>query len=143
MPDSDVQFLSAEQARYLVEMAERARAGLGRFVGHEVVYDATALQLLDEWVERVMEQSPRPRQDLRVLWMAFLGETFRRRFGGEWVAHEDGGQGLAVLCPAEAGGLHLVEVARQIRRRIANGFADSLALFYVEEGILLKQRKEI
>ena len=30
-----VKFLAPERARYLVEMAERARAGLSRFVGYE------------------------------------------------------------------------------------------------------------
>jgi hypothetical protein len=139
---SDLSFLSAEQARYLVEMAERARARLSRFAGYETFYDATALQLLDEWIERVMEHMPRPSRDLLVLWTAFLGETFRRRFEGEWVIQEGNGQNLAILCPAVDGGLHSVEVARQVNRRIRKGFAESMAFFYLREGVLLRQRRE-
>jgi len=143
MPQDDVQFLSPEQARSLVEMAERARDELSRFAGYAVAYDATALQLLDEWVERVVQRTPQPQPALTVLWTAFLGEVFRRRYGGEWVVHEENGRALAVLCPAGRGGLHLVQVAEQVRRRIANGFADSLALFYAQESVLLRRREEI
>ncbi len=39
-----VKFLAPERARYLVEMAERAREGLSRFVGYEADDGATALQ---------------------------------------------------------------------------------------------------
>jgi hypothetical protein len=141
MPDSDVRFLSAEQARYLVEMAEQARARLSRFTGHQVAYDATALQLLDEWIEQALERIPRPPQELRVLWIAFLGETFRRRFEGQWVVHEGRKRSLAVLCPAADGGLRVVEVGRQVRHRIDAGFGGSLALFYVQEGIQLRRRE--
>ncbi|MBN1177913.1 MAG: hypothetical protein JXD18_01795 [Anaerolineae bacterium] len=142
MPDSsEVTFLSAEQARYLAEMAERARIKLSHFAGYETFYDATALQLLDEWIERVTERTPRPSQDLQVLWMAFLGETFRRRFEGEWVVHEGNGQNLSVMCPAVDGGLQVVEVSRQVQRRIVQGFSESMAFFYLREGVLLKKRK--
>jgi hypothetical protein len=143
MPDADVSFLSAEQARYLVETAENSRTYLGGFAEHPVGYDATALQLLDEWIERVLKEEPDPPQQMRVLWIAFLGETFRRRFEGEWVVHEADGQTLAVLCPSVQGGLHVVEVATQVHLRIVNGFADSLALFYLQESIRLRQRREV
>jgi hypothetical protein len=76
-----------------------------------------------------------------VLWIAFLGETFRRRFEGEWVVHEGAKGSLAVLCPAFDGGLRTVDVARQVRQRVGRGFSDSLALFYVQESIQLKQRQ--
>jgi hypothetical protein len=141
MPDKDVQFLSAEQARYLVEMAEQARTRLSEFAGYDVGYDSTALQLLDEWIERVSERAPKPPHELRVLWIAFLGEAFRRRFEGEWVAHAEKKGSLAVLCPATDGGLQTVDVAKQVRQRIEQGFSNSLALFYVQESIQLKQRQ--
>jgi hypothetical protein len=131
--------LSPERARQLVELAERARDELARFSGQEVHYDATALQLLDEWIERV----PRPSKPLQVLWIAFLGEGFRRRHGGEWVICRDDGGRLAVLCPAGSGMPHRVEVTTQVARRIANGIADSLALFYARESILLRLPEEV
>lgn len=142
MPESDVRFLGAEQSRYLVEMAERARVRLSHFAGYEVGYDAPALQLLDEWIERVMEEQSQPSQEYRILWIALLGETFRRRFEGEWVMKEGNGQALAVLCPAVMGGLHIVEIARQIQRRIKGGFKNSLSMFYLQESIQLRQIRE-
>ncbi|MGD1996033.1 MAG: hypothetical protein PVH62_04590 [Anaerolineae bacterium] len=141
MIKGDMRFVSAERARRLVEIAEQAKAQLSRLAGHDVAYDATALQLLDEWIERMAQRTPDPQRELRVLWIAFLGETFRRRHNGEWAVQERDGGTLVVLCPAEAGGLHAVEVAAQVQRRIANGFVDSLALFYAQESIVLKQRQ--
>ncbi len=140
MASENVEFLKPDQARYLVETAERARVELGRWAGQRVNYDATALQLLDEWIEHVVRSTPTPSPSMRVLWTAFLGEVFRRRYQGEWVVRKDDGKSLGVLCPKKAGGLHVVEVARQVQRRIRNGFADSLALFYVREGALLRAR---
>jgi len=134
-----VKFLLPEQARYLAEMAERARAGLSRFVGYEVDYDATALQLLDEWIDRHLRQFPNPSQGMRLLWISFLGEMFRRRHKGEWIVQERGkGGGLAVLCPMESGGLYTVDVSSQIGRRIAHGMSASLAYFYTITCIELK-----
>ena len=134
-----VEFLRPDWARQMVELAERARAALSRLSGQDVEYNAVALHLLDEWIERVPSPSPK----LRLLWVAFLGEVFRRRYGGEWVIHRDDGQQLAVLCPTESGGTHRVEVATQVARRLANGLSDSLALFYTQESILLKQPKDL
>lgn len=142
MSGSDVQFLNAEQARFLVEVAEQARARLSRFAGQDVAYDATALQLLDEWIDHTLKQSPHPSQEMQTLWLAFLGEAFRRRFEGEWVIQQDRGRVLAILCPTADGGLRTIEVAQQVRRRIREGFSASLAMFYLSESILLKQRKD-
>ena len=134
-----VRFLAPEQARYLAEMAERARTGLSRFVGYEVGYETTALQLLDEWVDRHLRQFPNPSQGMCLLWISFLGEMFHRHRTGEWIFQErDKGQGLAVLCPTESGGLCTVDVSDQINRRIAHGMSDSLAYFYAITCIKLK-----
>lgn len=134
-----VEFLSPEWARQMVELAERARMELSRFSSQSVGYDAAALHLLDEWIERV----PSPSEKVRLLWVAFLGEIFRRRHGGEWVIHRENGQRLAVLCPTQSGGVHRVEVAVQVGNRLAHGLADSLALFYTQESILLRQPKDL
>jgi len=134
-----VRFLAPEQAHYLAEMAERARAGLSRFVGYEADYSATALQLLDEWIDRHLRQFPNPSQGMRSLWISFLGEMFRRHHRGEWIFQEqDKGKGLAVLCPTESGGLYAVDVSGQVNRRIAHGMSASLAYFYTVTCIKLK-----
>lgn len=135
-------FLPPKQARYLAEMAERARAGLSRFVGYEAAYDSTALQLLDEWIDRHLRQFPNPSQGMRLLWTSFLGEMFRRRHGGEWVIQEsEQGERLAVLCPAEGGGLHTVDISNQIGRRITRGISASLAYFYTITSIELRAKR--
>ncbi len=134
-----VDFLSAEQARQLVEVAERARDEIARFAEQNVEYNAPALQLLDEWIDR----TPNPGASLRVLWTAFLGEMFRRRHGGEWITYEDDGKKLAVLCPTDTGGVTRVEVAAQVTQRINNGMVDSLALFYLMESALLHRPDEL
>jgi hypothetical protein len=135
-------FLSPEQIRYLVETAEQARAAVVHFSGQNVGYDAIALQLMDEWIDRHLRRFPEPSQRMRLLWVSFLGEMFRRRHGGEWVVEDDGeskGE-LAVLCPAEGGGVHRVDVSGQVGRRIAEGMSASLSYFYAITSIELKIR---
>jgi len=140
MMEESVSFLSPDQARYLVEVAEEAHAGLGRFVGHEVAYDPIALQLLDEWIERHVRQSPSPSQSTRLLWVSFLGEVFRRRHEGEWVLWGRD-QRLAVLCPTEGGAPYTVDVSGQVGRRIAEGMSASLTLFYATTSVELKRER--
>jgi len=132
-------FLAPEQIRYLVETAERARVALSQYVGHEVAYDPAGLQLLDEWIDRYLQHSPNPPQEVRLLWVSFLGEMFRRRHEGEWVAQAcDEGMGLVILCPTERGGLYTVDVSGQVGRRIAQGMSASLAWFYTVTSIELR-----
>lgn len=133
-------FLSPEQIRYMAEMAEQGRAALARFSRQDVGYDAVALQLLDEWIERHLRQFPDPSQRMRLLWISFLGETFRRRHGGEWVIEEGGaGKGkLALLCPTASGSVRKIDVSDQVGRRIAEGMSASLAYFYTMASIELR-----
>ena len=136
---AETKFLIPERARHLAEMAERARAGLSRFVGYEVDYKTTALQFLDEWIDRHLRQFPSPSQGKRLLWVSFLGEMFRRHHWGEWIIQDRGERkGLAVLCPMESGGLYTVNVSDQIDRRIAHGMSASLAYSYTVTCIKLK-----
>jgi hypothetical protein len=139
MVADDIEILAAERAERLVEMAEQARLRLSEFADHEVDYDATALQLLDEWVERVVQRTPQPDRGMRVLWIAFLGEVFRLQFEGEWALKEGNGKALVMLCPAAGGGFHAIEVAQQVQRRISGGFQNSLTLFHAQESIALKR----
>ncbi len=139
MTDASLELLSPDHARQLVELAEQARRQLERFAEGPVRYDGTGLQLLDEWIER----TPSPPRPLQILWVAFLGEVFRRRHNGAWAVHRNDSQQLVVVCPTEKGTLHPVEVAAQLSRRIARGIAESLALFYVRESILLREHEDI
>jgi hypothetical protein len=135
-----VEFLTPQQVRSLVEMAERAQEELSRVAGYEVAYDSTTLQLLDEWIDRHLRESSDPSQKMRLLWACFLGEMFRRRHGGEWVLQKhDEGKLLAVLCPTGSGGRYAVDVSGQIDRRIAHGIAQSLTYFYLITSIKLKE----
>jgi hypothetical protein len=120
-------------------MAEQAKASLSRFSGYQVSYDSTALQLLDEWIDRHMRQFPNPSQKMRLLWASFLGEIFRRRHDGEWFLQQtqSGMRALIILCPVR-GEAHPVAVSRQINRRIAQGMTESLVLFYMQKSIELK-----
>ena len=72
-----VELLTPKQLRYLVEMAEQAQEELSHIVGYEVVYDSTTMQLLDEWIDRHLRQSPDPSQKMRLLWRISLsGPSF-------------------------------------------------------------------
>jgi hypothetical protein len=136
MVPETTKLLTPKQARYMTEVAERARAALSRFAGYEVGYDATGLQFLDEWVDRHLRQNPHPSQETYLLWVSFLGEVFRRRHEGEWVMQEGGEKGeLAVVCPKEDGSLYTVDVSGQVSRRIVQGIAASLSLFYLTTAI--------
>ncbi len=138
MMTESVKFLTPDQARYLVEVAEETRTGLSRFVGHEVACDSIALPLLDEWIERHLRQFPHPSQEMRLLWVSFLGEVFRRRYEGTWILQERG-RNLAVLCFKEGGSLYTVDISGQVGRRIAQGMSASLAWFYTITSIELRE----
>ncbi len=119
--------LTPEQAHDLIQMAEKARESLSDFAGHGIEYEANSLHFLDEWVDRYLQQQPKPSQKIRLLWAAFLGEMFRRRHQGWWVLQE---KGLAILCPLGNGDRYVVDVIGQVDLRIEHGMAESLAYFY-------------
>jgi hypothetical protein len=133
-------YLGAEQIRQMVEMAEQARGALSCYVGYEVAYNTTGVQLLDEWVDRHVRQFAEPSEKVYLLWVSFLGEMFRRHHGGEWVVRGKGGP-LGVLCPTGDGGQHVVDVAGQVRRRIARGMSASLTYFYTMTSIDLRAQQ--
>ena len=138
MEDS-FEVLGHDQVRYLEETAEKARESLSLFAGQDVAYGSGAVELLDEWIERHLEQSPDPPKGLRLTWISFLGEVFRRRFGGRWIlqrAYDD--RSLAVQCESDRGQPHTVDVSGQIGRRISEGMAASLTYFHAATGIELK-----
>jgi len=130
-----MRFLSREQTRDLIVLAERARQRLSALAGHEVVYGVEAMQLLDEWIDDYLEHSPDPPPKVRLLWTCLLGEMFRRRNDGWWALREDA---LVILCPMDEGERRLVEVRDQVDRRIVFGMAESLSYFYDVTRIELK-----
>lgn len=137
--DESVDFLTKQQVQQLADMAEQAREALGRFAGYPVAYDQTALQLLDEWIDRHMRQFPRPTQTMRLLWISFLGEVFRRHHGGEWVFRGQGKEGgVAVLCPTSDGAGHVANVSGYVGRRLDEGIAASLVYAFAMTSIELK-----
>ena len=137
-------FLSAEQITTMAHMAEQARSGLSRYVGDEVGYDATGLQLLDEWIERHLRQFPIPSQRIRLLWVSFLGEVFRRSYGGEWARKSEQGQSkqsLIILCPLRGTKVYPIDVSEQVGKRIAQCISASLTYFYTMTSIEIRAQQ--
>ena len=123
----------------MAELAERARLSLARFAGVEVEFNIGGLQLLDEWIERHVRQFPQPSSNIMTLWGAFLGETFRRRFYGEWVVDTSKRKPqLGIFCPKKEHGLLFISIMEQIQQRVRQGITESLALYYTEKGIEIK-----
>ncbi len=133
--ERSVTFLSREQARDLVALAEMARQDLSRFSRREVTFGGGAVQLLDEWIEDYLETVPDPPMNVRLLWTSFLGEVFRRFHEGWW-ALRDGK--LVIVCPTDGGDRRVVAVREQIDRRIVSGMSESLTYFHNVMRIELK-----
>lgn len=139
MTQKPLQFIPAQQAHQLIELAERARLSLSRFANDEVEYNATGLQLLDEWIDRHLRQFPKPSRKILMAWGTFLGETFRRRFDGEWGLNRAGSATrLGIICPKGESGLYFVDVMDQMRRRIKMGMSESLAFYYAIKSVEIK-----
>jgi hypothetical protein len=128
-------FLSQEQARDVVALAEQARQGLSHFVGREVTIDVGAMELLDEWIEDYLEAVADPPTHVRLLWASLLGEMLRRYHQGWW-ALQDGK--LVIVCPTDGEDRRVVSVREQIDRRVASGMSESLTYFYNVTRIELK-----
>ena len=140
MPQQPIKFIPPNQSHQLTELAERARISLGRFAGLDVEYNAVGLQMLDEWIDRHLRQFPKPSKEIVMVWSAFLGETFRRRFNGAWGVQETGSKPqLGVVCPKDDDtGLIFTDVMDQMQRRIKDGMNESLAFYYTIKGVEIK-----
>jgi hypothetical protein len=139
MTKRSVHLISSQKSQQLVELAQQARASLSRYAGVNVDYNAVGLQMLDEWIERHMRQFPTPSSSMRTVWGAFLGETFRRRYHGQW-GIEDARRRprLGVICPREAEDPIFVDVMDQVSRRVRNGMSESLAFYYTIKGVEIR-----
>lgn len=139
MPKRRMQFIPPQRSRQLTELADRARVSLSRYAGIDVEYNAVGLQTLDEWIERHVQQFPNPSTEMRTVWGAFLGETFRRRHNGQWgIESHDGGARLGIICPMGGQDLMFIDVMDQVLRRIHHGMNESLAFYYTIKGVELK-----
>ena len=136
MVKKSVQFIPPQQSRQLTGFAERARISLERYSRAEVEFDAIGLQMLDEWIERHMDQFPNPSHEIKMIWGAFLGETIRRRFNGQWAISKSGKKAyVGVLCPKSNTGLVFIDVIHQTDLRLKNGMSHSLAYYYTIKGV--------
>jgi len=134
-----IQFLTPQKSGQLTHLADRARTSLVRYSGIEVDYNAVGLQTLDEWVERHLQQFPEPSREVRVVWGAFLGETFRRRFHGQWgIDASSPQQRLGIVCAKDGQSIVFVDVMDQVNRRIATGMSESLAFYYTIKGVEIR-----
>jgi hypothetical protein len=136
MVKRSIQFIPPQKSQQLIGLAERARVSLSRYAGIEVDYNAVGLQTLDEWIERHVRQFPNPSREIRTVWGAFLGETFRRRFDGQWgIDKSSRSPKLGVVCPKESEGLIFIDIMDQITRRVRDGMSESLAFYYTIQGV--------
>ncbi|MDF1513057.1 MAG: hypothetical protein P1S60_04540 [Anaerolineae bacterium] len=139
MAKQSVQFITTPQSRQLTEFAEKARASLERLAGAEVDFDAIGLQMLDEWIERHLKQFPQPSPEITMIWGAFLGETLRRKFDGQWAVNKSSDKVyLGILCSRSHSGLYYIDVMRQVELRLKKGMSESLAYYYAIKGVDLK-----
>jgi hypothetical protein len=136
-PDTAAQPLLSERSIYMQRAAAQTIQVLERFSGGPVEYGPTALQLLDEWIDRVRPLSGAA----RVLAIALLGQTFIHRHGGYWATRVRGKrQNLGVVCPVagSGGATHFIDVADQVGRRLAQGISASLTFFYLTTSVNLQ-----
>lgn len=139
MSKRSLKFLPSKQSHQMTQLAERARLSLSRYAGIDVEYNAIGLQTLDEWIDRHLNQFPKPSYEIKSVWAAFLGETFRRRFEGQWgIAASTQRPRLGIICSKDNGGLVFVDIMNQINRRIRSGMNESLAFYYTIKGVEIK-----
>jgi hypothetical protein len=140
--DVTTQPLPPERSIYMQRAATQAVRTLERFAGGSIEYGPTALQLLDEWIDRMRRSGPLPGA-ARVLVVAFLGQTFLHRHGGYWATQiGDKGQNLGVACPVAGSGdtMRFIGIAEQVNRRLVHGISESLAFFYLTTSVDLQGR---
>ncbi|MCU0521499.1 MAG: DUF3806 domain-containing protein [Anaerolineae bacterium] len=136
MAKRSIQFIQPQRSRQLTDLADRAKISLSRYAGIDVDYDAIGLQMLDEWIERHLQQFPNPSAEILLVWGAFLGEAFRHRHEGQWGIDSTGPHNrVGVICPREGRSPLFADVMDQVGRRIREGMNESLAFYYTIKGI--------
>lgn len=138
----ETQPMPPERSLYMRNAAAQAAGVLERFSGNHVDFDPTALQLLDEWIERLTRKGPVP-PAAQALAIAFLGHTFLHIHGGYWATRSRGHrQSLGVICPVEGpgDGTRFIDIAEQVDRRLSYGILESLTFFYLTTSVELRGR---
>ncbi len=139
MAKRTIEFIPPQRSHELTQLADRAKLNLSRYAGLDVDYDAIGLQTLDECIERYQRQFPEPSPKMRMVWCAFLGETFRRRYQGQWGIERSGGRArLGVICPRGEEHPLFIDVCDQVARRLRDGMAESVAFYYTMKGIEIR-----
>jgi hypothetical protein len=134
-----IQFIPPQRSRQLTDLADCAKLSLSRYAGIDVDYNAVGLQTLDEWIDRHIRQFPAPSPEIETAWCAFLGETFRRRYEGQWGIDNSGAKArLGIICPGTDETPVFVDVMDQVHRRVRNGMNESLAFYYTIKGVELR-----
>jgi hypothetical protein len=134
-----LQFIPPMHSQELTDFAERARISLERYSQTQVTFDAIGLQMLDEWIDRHLMQFPHPSPEIKMIWGAFLGETFRRRYNGQWAVSKSGSKTcLGVICPKPDAGFVYVDIMTQLDTRLKFGISQSLAYYYTIKGVDIK-----
>jgi len=137
---NDIQLLPSARSRQMRELAERAKTSLTRFASAEVAYNVIGIQLLDEWIDRHLRQFPKPSPNVLTVWGAFLGETFRQRFEGEWAVDKSQSRPrLGIVSPRGNHDFLFVDIMDQIERRVEAGISESLALYYTTKAVEIKE----
>jgi hypothetical protein len=134
--------LPPSRTLYLQQAAAQTVALLQRFSGNDIDFGPIALQVLDEWIDRLQRKSP-VSPATRALIIAYLGQTFRHRHGGHWAIGMRGQQQLlGVVCPIAGPEeqTQFINLVEPVNRRLAGGIQDSLTLFYLITSIDLQGR---
>jgi hypothetical protein len=134
--------LSDERSLFMRQAAGQALEILKRFSGDQVVFGPTALQLLDEWIERLERRGPLSPAS-QVLVIAFLGHTFLQKHGGYWATlTQSGKHDLGVVCPVAGPGnqTRFINIVEQVNQRLAQGILSPLSLFYLTTSVDLQGR---
>ena len=129
--------LPPERRLYLQRTATQALQVLERFSSGTVEYGPVALQLLDEWIDRLGRRASLP----TATWALVI--AFLHRHGGYWATQvQRQKQHLGVICPVAGTGdaMRFIDIAGQVNRRLAHGISDSLAFFYLSTSVDLKGR---
>jgi hypothetical protein len=144
-PERVTRPLSPERSLFLRQAAAQALEMLRRFSSDDVGFGPTALQVLDEWIDRIARRGPLS-PTARILVIAFTGHTFIHAYGGYWVTEIQGEkQNLGVVCPiaGQEDRLRFINIVERVNRRLAFGVRDSLAFFFLTTSVDLRGRTRL
>jgi hypothetical protein len=140
VPKAKIELLSSERSLQMRMAAARTLQELERFSGSMLEYGPIALQLLDEWIDRLQRRGPIS-SAARMQIIALLGQTLLQTHSGDWVIRIQGEErriGVICLMAGQSEPSRFVDVVRQVNRRLSSGIGESLAFFYLITSIELR-----